>query len=126
MKTIFVILVTVLLLSACSSPASTTYFELEAQPTLTIDYQVVGSTQSTFMVVVNPKDNADRSGLSSIGLRLCDQTIKCKVWFWDDITKADTSYPVDPDREAALIAVYTSDIYAGSSDIKVFALGDER
>lgn len=125
MKNVFMFLVTVLVLGACSNPAPTSYIELEAVPTLAIDYQVVESTKSSFMVVVNPKDNANREGLHSIGVRLCEGAIKCKVWFWDDITKADTSFPLDPDKEATMIAVYTSDLYTSSDDLKVFALGDE-
>ncbi len=79
-------------------------------PTLTIDYQVVGSTKNSFMVVVNPKDNANREGVTHHRCSSVRGTIKCKVWFWDDITKADTSFPLDPDKEATMIAVYTSDL----------------
>ena len=125
MKRTYLFLVTVLLLGACSNPAPTSYVEIEAQPPLSIEYQVVESTKSSFMVVVNPKDNANREGLHSIGVRLCDGAIKCKVWFWDDIIKADTSFPLDPDKEATLIAVYSSDLYTSSNELKVFALGDE-
>ena len=126
MKKTTIFLMTVLLLGACSNTAPTSYIEIEAQPTLSIDYQVVESTKSSFMVVVNPKDNANREALHSIGVRLCEGAIKCKVWFWDDITKADTSFPLDPDKEATLIAVYTSDLYTSSSELRVFTLGDEK
>ena len=125
-KNLLVFLVTIFLLGACSNPAPSSYVEIEALPTLSIDYQVVESTKSSFMVVVDPKDNANREALRTIGVRLCDGAIKCKVWFWDDITKADTSFPLDPDKEATMIAVYTSDLYTSTDDLKVFALGDER
>jgi hypothetical protein len=117
-------LMSIFLLSACAGP--TPYPTLEPQPTLTIEYQIVGNTKNTYMVVVNPKDNADRVRLHEIGLRLCQSSVKCKVWFWDDINKADTSYPVDPDKEQTLIAEYTSDLYTQSSELKVFTLGDAR
>jgi hypothetical protein len=123
-KNLLVFLVTIVLLSACAGP--TPYPTLEPQPTLAIEYQVVGSTKNTYMVVVNPVDNAKRDRLEEIGVRLCQSTIKCKVWFWDDINKADTSYPVDPDKEQTLIAEYTSDLYTQSSELKVFTLGDAR
>ena len=48
------------------------------------------------------------------------------VWYWDDISKADTSYPVDPDNEEAMIAVYTFDLWIFQHALKVFTLGDER
>jgi len=90
--------------------------------------QVIPTTlaQSPGQVVVDPKDNTNREGLQSIGKRLCQSTIRCKVWFWDDISKADTAYPVDPDKEELLIAVYSSDLSAQTSELKVFTLGDER
>lgn len=123
-KNILAFLVTMVLLSACAGP--TQYPMLEPQPTLTIEYQIVGSTKNTYMVVVDPKDNADRVRLHEIGFRLCQNSVKCKVWFWDDINKADTSYPLDPDKEQTLIAEYTSDLYTQSSELKVFTLGDAR
>jgi hypothetical protein len=124
-KYLLTILVTMVLITACSSPTSTPY-TIEPLPTLTIDYQVVGSTKNTFMVIVDPKSNTDRSGLLAIGERLCQTVARCKVWFWDDINKADTSYPVDPDKEATLIASYTSDRYTTyTSELKVFTLGDK-
>jgi hypothetical protein len=126
MNKISAFLATVLLVSACSNQAPTPYVEIEALPTLSIGYQVVESTKSSFMVVVNPEDNTNREGLLSIGVRLCEGAIKCKVWFWDDITKADTSFPLDPDKEATMIAVYTSDLYTSTDDLRVFTLGDAR
>ena len=122
---LFTFLMAVFLLSSCAE-GPTPYPTLEPQPTLTIDYQIVGSTKNTYMVVVNPEDNANRAGLKEIGVRLCQNSIKCKVWFWDDINKADTSYPVDPDKEQTLIAEYTSDLYTATSELKVFTLGDPR
>ena len=126
MKIYFAFLVTLFLLAGCSNQAPTPYPTIEPTPTLSTGYQVVGSTKNTFMVVVDPKDNTNREGLQSIGKRLCQSTIRCKVWFWDDISKADTAYPVDPDKEELLIAVYSSDLSAQTSELKVFTLGDER
>ena len=124
-KNIFTFLVTVVLLSACSSPSSTPYI-LEARPTPKVDYQIVGSTKYTAMVVVDPKSNTDRAGLLQIGNYLCNELQKCKVWFWDDINKADTSYPVDPDKEETLIAFYAFNYSDSAGQIKVFTLGDAR
>ena len=124
-KHLLTILVTLVMISACSTKPISTPYTLEPLPTLTIDYQIVGSTKNTYMVVVNPKSNTDRAGLLAIGERLCMTSARCKVWFWDDINKADTSYPVAPDKEAALIAFYTSDRYTTyTSELKVFTLGD--
>lgn len=113
------------LLSACSSPTSTPYF-LEARPTPKVDYQIVGSTKYTAMVVVDPKSNTDRAGLLQIGNYLCSEFDKCKVWFWDDIKKADTSYPIDPDKEETLIAAYAFNYSDWNGELKVFTLGDAR
>ena len=124
-KNLLTFLMAAFLLSACME-GPTPYPSLEPEPTLTIGYQVVGNTKNTYMVVVNPADNADRYGLKEIGMRLCQNSIKCKVWFWDDVNKADTSFPVDADKEQTMIAEYTSDLYAGTSELKVFTLGDPR
>jgi hypothetical protein len=124
-KILFTFLATMFLLSACASPTSTPY-TLEPLPTLTINYQIVGSTKNTYMVVVNPESNTDRVGLRAISERLCQDIAKCKVWFWDDINKADTSYPIDPDKEQSLIAYYNTDLYSATSELKVYTLGDER
>ena len=51
---------------------------------------------------------------------------RCMVWYWDDISKADTSYPVDPDKEETLIATYVFDFLEFKSTLKVFTLGDEE
>ena len=99
MKSFIAFLVTLFLLAGCSNQAPTPYPTIEPTPTLSTGYQVVGSTKNTYMVVVDPMDNMNREGLQSIGKRLCQSTIRCKVWFWDDISKADTAYPVDPDKE---------------------------
>ena len=125
-KLLLTILITMVMITACSTSPISTPYGLEPLPTLTIDYQIVGSTKNTYMVVVNPKSNKDRAGLLAIGERLCQTSARCKVWFWDDINKADTSYPVDPDKEAALIAFFTSDRYTTyTSELKVFTLGDK-
>lgn len=124
-RNLLTLLMAVFLLSACTG-GPTPYPSLEPEPTLTIDYQIVGSTKNTYMVVINPEDNADRDGLKEIGVRLCQNSVKCKVWFWDDVNKADTSYPVDADKEQTLIAEYTSDLYTATSELKVFTLGDTR
>lgn len=116
-------LVVIFLISACSSSPEYTVSSPQA---LSIDYQVVGSTKNTFMVVVDPKNNKDREGLLKVSKRLCEEVARCKVWFWDDMTKADTSYPVDPDKEQTLIAVFTSDRYTTYvSELRVFTLGDK-
>jgi len=124
-KTIPAFLASMLLLSACGSPTSTPVV-LEARPTPSIDYQVVGSTKNTYMVVVDPQNNADRKGLQQIGDTLCTGFGRCQVWFWDDINKADTSYPLDADKEQTLIATYVFDFAEFKSTLKVFTLGDER
>jgi hypothetical protein len=118
-------MVTMVLLSACASPTSTPY-ALEPRPTPKVNYQIVGSTKYTAMVVVDPKSNTDRAGLLQIGNYLCGEFEKCKVWFWDDINKADTSYPVDPDKEETLIAAYAFSYSDSEGQIKVFTLGDTR
>ena len=124
-KNILAFLVTMLLLSACGGPVSTPY-TLPPFPTPGVAYQIVGSTKYTAMVVVDPRSNTDRAGLLELGNYLCRALEKCKVWFWDDIAKADTAYPVDPDKEATLIAFYTSDRYTTyTSELKVYTLGDK-
>jgi hypothetical protein len=51
---------------------------------------------------------------------------KCKVWFWDDIAKADTAYPVDADKQADIIAYYTYSWSEAAGVIEVYTLGDPR
>ena len=124
-KTLLLCLVTMVLITACSD-ASPTEYTLPPLPTPTIDYQVVGSTNNTYMVVVNPQDNTDRAGLQDVGEYLCPPVgYRCKIWFWDDINKADTTYPVDPDKEASLIAVYEFDPLNWQGTLVVYTLGDE-
>ena len=124
-KNILAFLASMVLLGACSSPKSTP-IALEPRATPTIGYQVVESTKNTFLVVVNPADNKNRQGLQQIGDYLCQGFGRCMVWYWDDVSKADTSYPVDPDKEEALIATYVFDFLEFKSTLKVFTLGDER
>ncbi|RJP47377.1 MAG: hypothetical protein C4583_16805 [Anaerolineaceae bacterium] len=124
-KNLFIVLVAMILLSACGGPAATPN-ALEPRATPTVAYQVVGSTKNTFMVVVDPKSRADREGLQKLGDYLCSDMPNCRVWFWDDINKADTSYPLDPDKEETLIAYYTFSFAEWKSELKVYTLGDER
>ena len=128
-KNILTFLITMALLSACASPTpppTSTPNALEARPTPVVDYQIIGSTKYTCMVVVDPKSNTDRAGLLEIGDYLCTEHEKCKVWFWDDINKADSTYPIDPDKEQSLIAYYNFDFRVWESELKVYTLGDER
>ena len=124
-KSLFVFLAAMILLSACGSPA-TTPNALEPLATPTVSYQVVGSTMKTFMVVVDPTSNKDREGLLKVAKYLCNDLPDCWVWFWDDINKADTSYPVDPDKEETLIAFYRFSFAEWAGELKVYTLGDER
>ena len=124
-KNMLVFLATVILLSACASPTATsTAPELRATPT--VAYQIVGSTKNTFMVVVDPKSSTDRKGLQELGDYLCSGYGNCLVWFWDDIKKADTSYPLDSDKEQTMIASYHFNPMDWSSELKVYTLGDQR
>ena len=124
-KSLFVFLATMILLGACASPATTSVtFEPRATPA--VSYQVVGSTKNTFMVVVDPKSRTDREGLLKLAEYLCSQLPDCWVWFWDDIHQADTSYPVDPDKEETLIAFYRFSFAEWAGELKVYTLGDER
>jgi hypothetical protein len=124
-KYLFACLATMLLLGACASP-TTTPVALEPRATPTVAYQIVGSTKYTCMVVVDPKSSTDREGLRRLGDYLCFEQQKCKVWFWDDINKADTSYPIDPDKEQTLIAFYSFNYSDWAGEVEVYTLGDER
>ena len=127
-KNILAFLVIMFLLSACGGKSSPTPLPtaFEGRPTPSVAYQIVGSTKYTCMVVVDPKYNKDRDGLQEIGDYLCTESQKCKVWFWDDFNKADTSFPIDPDKEQTLIAYYTFDYAAWEGVLKVYTLGDAR
>lgn len=128
-KNIFTFLVIMVLLSACapdpasSIPTPTVYAGF---PTPTIAYQIIGSTKYTAMVVVDPASNTDRKGLLLIGNYLCNEHDKCKVWFWDDINKADSTYPIDPEKEPFIIAYYNVFFNDWDAKIKVYTLGDPR
>jgi hypothetical protein len=124
-KSLFVFLAAMILLSGCASPGATSVV-IEPRATPTVAYQVVGSTMKTFMVVVDPKSRTDREGLLKLAEYLCSEVPDCWVWFWDDINKADTSYPVDPDKEETSIAYYTFSWAEWSGELKVYTLGDER
>lgn len=127
-KNILAFLVIMVLLSACGSKSSPTPTSpaFEPAPTPSVAYQTVGGTKYTSMVVVDPKDNKNREGLLEIGNYLCMESQKCKVWFWDDINKADTSYPIDQDKAQTMIAFYSFDYSAWAGDLKVYTLGDTR
>jgi hypothetical protein len=124
-KVVLLCLATGLIITACSGPSATPY-ALEPRATPHVAYQIVGSTKNTAMVVVDPGSNTDRVGLLELGDYLCAELGKCMVWFWDDINKADTSYPVDPDKEQTLIAFYSFDFNAQKGVLKVYTLGDAR
>jgi hypothetical protein len=124
-KVVLLCLVTGLMITACSSPTPTPY-ALPPLPTPSIDYQVVGSTKNTFMVVVDPQSSTDRAGLQEVCDYLCTNPgVVCKIWFWDDINKADTNYPVDPANEKSAIAFYSTDPVAYQGTLLVYALGDK-
>jgi hypothetical protein len=127
-KTLLLCLSAMILITACSSAATSTptpEYGLPPLPTPTIDYQVVGSTKNTYMVVVDPQSSTDRTGLQAICDYLCKEHAICRIWFWDDINKADTSYPVDPDKEGSLIAAYTLNLFQAENKLVVYTLGDE-
>jgi hypothetical protein len=127
-KNILAFLVIMVLLGACGGNSSPTPLPtaFEGRPTPSVAYQIVGSTKYTCMVVVDPKDNKDREGLLEIGDYLCMESQICRVWFWDDINKADTSFPIDPENEQTMIAFYKFDYSAWKGDLKVYTLGDAR
>lgn len=125
-KSLFVFLVAMILLGACASPTVTSPIAIEPRATPAIAYQIVGSTKNTFMVVVDPTSNTDREGLQNLGDYLCSELANCWVYFWDDINKADTSYPVDPDKKQTLIASYSFKFTESEGVLKVYTLGDER
>jgi len=68
----------------------------------------------------------DRKRNETIGDYLCMELQKCKVWFWDDINKADTNYPIDSNKEQTLIAFYNFDYQAWKGELEVYTLGDPR
>jgi hypothetical protein len=125
-KNILAFLGVMLLLSACAGPTPAPSYTIDQRPTPTVAYQIIGETKYTCMVVVDPASNTDRAGLQEIGDYLCQEFEKCKVWFWDDVNKADASYPVDPDKELTLIAYYNFDWHVWASELKVYTLGDAR
>jgi hypothetical protein len=94
-------------------------------PTPRVEYQIVGRTKNIYMVVVDPKSSTDREGLQELSDQLCIDHANCKIWYWDDIQKADTTYPVDPANEKTVIAVFTLDVVKGRRDLVIFALGDQ-
>jgi len=120
------LLVFMLLLSACGSGGAPTPYELEPLPTPGISFQVVGSTKYNAMVVVDSAASKDREGLLEVGNYLCKTEQKCKVWFWDDIQKADTSFPVDEDQLADVVAFYSFSFSEAEGVIEVYTLGDPR
>jgi hypothetical protein len=124
-KVVLFCLVTGLLITACSSPTSTPY-ALEPLPTPRVNYQIVGNTKNTYLVVVDPASSTDRKGLQEISSYLCTNFgLRCLIWFWNDINKADTQYPVDPLNEQAAIAFYSTDPATYSGTLLVYTLGDQ-
>lgn len=118
MKKIPTILAILAILSACTGQQpDATPFPLP--PTPRVGYQVVGSTKSSFMLVVDPTSITDRAGLLELSEYLCREHIKCQIWFWDDANLADTTYPIGPDKEATAIARYTWDMYTYQGDLVI-------
>lgn len=95
-------------------------------PTPALAYQIIGGTNYTAMVVVDPASNTDRTGLLAIGYYLCNVQDKCRVWFWDDINKADPTYPIDPEKEPYIIAFFSMFFRDWDQNIKMYTLGDPR
>ena len=115
----------VFLVTACASPTQEADTAIVSVPTPTIDYQIVGSTKYNFMVVVDPASSMDRKGLMSVCEYICDRSSSCIIWIWDDIDKADTSYPIDPAAEEAMIAEYTFNWGTWEGTLVMHAAGDE-
>jgi hypothetical protein len=125
-KNMLLCLAGIFLISACSSTSTPAPEDTPpAAPTPSIGYQVVGNTMNTFMVVVDPKRSTDREGLLELSKYLCTEHPNCRIWYWDDINKADTSYPIDPSYEQSLIAVFTFDEWNNKQDLVVYTLGDK-
>jgi putative hemolysin len=127
-KIMLLCLATVYLITACSSATQAptpSEIPVPSAPTPSIDYQIVGKTKNYYMVVVNPKSSTDRKGLQSIADYLCNPYGFIGIWFWDDINKAATSYPLTPDNEQALIAKYTIDLMTQDGKLLVYTLGDQ-
>lgn len=125
MKKITPYLLTLFLLCACSGPVATPY-QLPPLPTPKVAYQIIGNTKYTCMVVVDPESRADRKGLQELGDYLCKDQGYCMIWFWDDIRKADASYPVDEDKQADLVAYYKFSFNDQKGLLEVYTLGDPR
>jgi hypothetical protein len=125
-KKILLCLAVLFLVTACSSASTPTPEATPLPyPTPSIKYQVVGKTMSTYMVVVDPKSSTDREGLQELSDYLCVDRWVCLIWYWDDVNKADTSYPVDPANEQTLIAKYSFDAVKNERGLVVYALGDK-
>jgi hypothetical protein len=94
-------------------------------PTPSVDYQVVGSTKSSFLVVVDPESSTDRQGIQTLSDYLCADLYICMIWFWDDINKASTTYPVDASHQQTCIAFFKREMGTAQSKLLVYTLGDK-
>jgi hypothetical protein len=119
-------LVILFMVSACAPKATPTpEATFPTQPTPSVPYQVVGKTLSTYMVVVDPQTATNREALQKLSDYLCIDHWVCIIWYWDDIQKADTSYPIDPANEQTCVAKYMADATTNEKGLVVYALGDE-
>ncbi len=116
-KLLFLCLATLLLTTACLG-------SLQALPTPTAHYQIVGTPGKTLLVVVDPSIRNDRSGILSIVNYLCDGKDFCFILFWDDINKAARILPATDAQDHAIIASYIYNKSTGFEQLLVCGLGD--
>ena len=80
--------------------------------------------EKNYYIVVDKSSNKDRAGLQSVADYLCNEKTFCSIYFWDDINKAATGYPISSAQDNAIIATYIYNESTGFEELLVYTLGD--
>ncbi|MGD0339919.1 MAG: hypothetical protein ABSB78_14155 [Bacteroidota bacterium] len=118
MRKIFFILFTItLFITGCSSSQNTI-------STLKTQYQIIGQSGSTYMVVVKPEIENNKNELMQISKYICNKKEFCYIDFWDNINLAARTGNITDAQDSAIIATYGINKTTNYEQLLVCGLGE--